>query len=134
MDGTLTDSMSAWADLYGMLFDQIGIAMPSDFLMAVNHLPMQRRVDMLADRYSLNIDVAEVYDAWFKEVYRYYLNVFKVKPYTLAALKTLKKAGICSAVATASDKRLVEAFVCGNSLDGYFDAITDLTEVSAPKS
>lgn len=134
MDGTLTDSMSAWTGLYEILFDRLGLKTPSDFLMKVNHLPMQRRMDVIVELYSVDIDPVAVYEWWYEQIYDYYLNVFKVKPYTLDALNALKKAGVRMAVATASDKRLVDAFVRGNSLDGYFAAATDLTEVSRPKS
>lgn len=134
MDGTLTDSMRHWHKIYAELSDILGMEVPQDFLMRVNHISMRRRVELLVKEYALDVDVAAVYVEWTKRAASYYHGVFKIKPYMLEAVKQLSRAHVAMAIATASDVVCAKAFLQSNALEGYICSVTGLDEVSKPKN
>lgn len=134
MDGTLTDSMKRWTEIYSALTEHIGIELPDGFMMKVNHIPMSGRVKEIKKQFSLDVDENEAYSFWVEKAVGYYEKVFKIKPYMLETLKKLKASGVKCAIATASDKLCAEAFIKSNELNGYISSVTGLDEVSRPKS
>ena len=40
MDGTLTDSMQTWGEIYSALSSRLNIELPDGLMMKVNHIPM----------------------------------------------------------------------------------------------
>lgn len=66
LDGTLTDSMSKWSEIYGVLADFLQVNLPDDLTVKLNCIPMQKRVEKLAEELLLNIDTAELYEIWLK--------------------------------------------------------------------
>lgn len=134
MDGTLTDSMGRWSEIYAMLIDYLKIELPQGFTMKVNHIPMRKRVGEILKLLSLDFCEEEVYSFWIEKTVEYYNKDFKTKPYMLEALKTLKEQNVVMAIATASDIRCAEAFIKSNNLTEYISIITGLEEVSRPKS
>ena len=134
MDGTLTDSMGRWSEIYAMLIDYLKIELPQGFTMKVNHIPMRKRVGEILKLLSLDFCEEEVYSFWIEKTVEYYNKDFKTKPYMLEALKTLKEQNVVMAIATASDIRCAEAFIKSNNLTEYINIITGLEEVSRPKN
>lgn len=134
MDGTLTDSMKRWSEIYAVLSDYLQTELPHGFMMQVNHIPMRGRVREIIKEFSLDFDENEVYSYWVSKAAEYYEKVFKVKPYMLETLKELSAHSIKCAIATASDSRCAEAFIKSNSLTDYITSVTGLDEVSRPKS
>ena len=134
MDGTLTDSMGRWSEIYAMLIDYLKIELPQGFTMKVNHIPMRKRVGEILKLLSLDFCEEEVYSFWIEKTVEYYNKDFKTKPYMLEALKTLKEQNVVMAIATASDIRCAEAFIKSNNLTEYISIITGLEEVSRPKN
>lgn len=134
MDGTLTDSMKRWSEIYADLSEYIKTEFPQGFIMKVNHIPMRGRVNAIKDEFMLNFDENEVYNFWVGKAVWYYEKVFKIKPYMLETLKELNACGVNCAIATASDKSCAEAFISSNNLGGFIGSVTSLDEVSRPKS
>lgn len=134
MDGTLTDSMQTWGEIYSALSSRLNIELPDGFMMKVNHIPMSGRVKEIKKQFSLDIDENEVYSFWVEKAAEYYENVFKIRPYMLETLDRLKASGVKCAIATASDRRCALAFIKSNGLEKYISSVTALDEVSRPKS
>lgn len=134
MDGTLTDSMGGWNDIYAELTSYLNVRLPQGFMMKVNHIPMRERVKVIINEFHLNADENEVYEYWVKRAAWYYEKVFTVKPYMLETLQTLKSFNIKMAIATASDSACAKAFIKSNNLAEYIRSVTGLNEVSRPKS
>lgn len=134
MDGTLTNSMERWSEIYAELTGYLKIELPQGFMMKVNHIPMRERVKVIISEFNLKADESEVYGFWVKRASKYYENVFKIKPYMLDTVKELNALGVKMAIATASDKRCAEAFIKNNKLTEYISSVTGLDEVSRPKS
>lgn len=134
MDGTLTDSMGRWTEIYAELFGFLQIRQPDGFMMKVNHIPMRERVGVIIGEYNLKADENLIYSRWLNRAVRYYEDVFKIKRYMLEALKDAEALGVKQAIATASDKACAEAFIKSNNLDGYISSVTGLEEVRRPKS
>ena len=133
MDGTLTDSMGKWNEIYFELSKDLQITLPKDFLMKYNHISMRGIIKAIINEFHLQIDENDTYELWVKKVIKYYENVFKIKPYMLEIIQELKALNIEMAIATASDRRCAEAFIKSNSLSEYIHAITGLEEVNQPK-
>lgn len=134
MDGTLTDSMKRWSEIYAVLSEHIKTEFPQGFMMKVNHIPMRGRVKAIKDEFLLDFDENKVYNFWVGKAAGYYEKVFKIKPYMLETLKELNACGVKCAIATASDRACAEAFIRSNDLGGYIGGVTSLDEVSRPKS
>lgn len=134
MDGTLTNSMGGWNEIYAELTRYLNIELPQNFMMKVNHIPMRERVKEIIKEFHLNVDENEVYAYWVERAAGYYENVFEIKPYMLDTLQTLKSLKIKITIATASDKRCAEAFIKSNRLSEYIGSVTGLDEVDRPKS
>ncbi len=133
MDGTLTDSMGRWNEIYGKLAKILSISLPKDVLMKYNHISMQGIVKALIKDFALPIDENIAYECWLKQVVSYYETTFLIKPFMLFVLQEFKKLGIKMAIATASDRRCAEAFLQSNHLNTYFSSVTGLEEVNRPK-
>lgn len=134
MDGTLTDSMGGWNEIYAELTKYLKIELPQGFMMKVNHIPMRERVKVIIKEFRLNADENEVYAYWVERAAGYYESVFKIKPYMLETLQMLKSLNIKTAIATASDRLCAEAFIKSNRLAEYIGSVTGLDEVNRPKS
>lgn len=134
MDGTLTDSMGGWCEIYAELTEYLKIELPQGFMMKVNHIPMRERVKVIIKEFHINADENEIYDYWVERAAGYYESVFKIKPYMLEMLQTLKSLKIDMAIATASDSVCAQAFIKSNHLAEYIGSVTGLDEVSRPKS
>jgi len=134
MDGTLTNSMGGWSEIYAELTSYLKIELPQGFMMRVNHIPMRERVKVIINEFYLGADESEVYAYWVKRAARYYESVFKIKSYMLETVKELNSLGIKMAIATASDRACAEAFIRSNNLTEYISSVTGLDEVSRPKS
>lgn len=134
MDGTLTDSMKGWNEIYAVLSAYLKTGLPAGFMMKVNHMPMRGRVREIIKEFSLGFDENEVYSFWVSKAAEFYKNTFKIKPYMLETLKKLKLLGVKCAIATASDKACAEAFIISNNLEELICGVTSLDEVSRPKS
>ena len=134
MDGTLTDSMGRWGEIYAILIDYLKTELPHGFIMKVNHIPMRKRVGEILKLLSIDFCEEDVFSFWIEKAVEYYNKDFKTKPYMLEALKTLKEQNVVMAIATASDIRCAEAFIKSNNLTEYISIITGLEEVSRPKN
>ena len=134
MDGTLTDSMGRWGEIYAILIDYLKTELPHGFIMKVNHIPMRKRVGEILKLLSIDFCEEDVFSFWIEKAVEYYNKDFKTKPYMLEALKSLKEQSVVMAIATASDIRCAEAFIKSNNLTEYISVVTGLEEVSRPKS
>lgn len=133
MDGTLTNSMKKWNEIYFELSKDLHITLPEDFLMKYNHISMRGIIKAIVNEFHIQIDENAIYEFWVKKVIKYYENVFKIKPYMLEIIQELKAVNIEMVIATASDRRCAEAFIKNNCLSEYINAVTGLEEVNRPK-
>ena len=78
MDGTLTDSMGRWSEIYAVLTDYLKTELPQGFIMKVNHIPMRKRVGEILKLLSLDFCEEDVYSSWIEKAVEYY-NKFKTK-------------------------------------------------------
>lgn len=134
MDGTLTDSMEKWGEIYALLGKRLGAELPGEIIMKYNHYSMRGCAEKIIGDFCLNADVEAVYGGWLGDAVKYYENIFKIRPYMLETLKALNRAGVKCAIATASDGACARAFIAGNKLEEYILSVTSLDEVKRPKS
>lgn len=134
MDGTLTDSMWAWNEMYHKMFDYLGLPFDNEFLMKTNHLPFAKRIQTVCQQYNTDIPFEELYKLTKGWIDYYYEKVFVVKSELKRVVQSLFENNVKLAVATASDPSSCKLFLKTNNLDKYFDCIVGLNEVSRPKS
>lgn len=134
MDGTLTDSMGRWNEIYFALTKYLNITLPKDFLMKYNHVSMRGVLKAIINEFHIEIAEDTVYDFWLQCAIKYYENVFKIKTYMFDVLQELKALDIKMSIATASDRRCAEAFIKSNHLTKYISSVTGLEEVNRPKN
>ena len=81
MDGTLTDSMGRWGEIYAILIDYLKTELPHGFIMKVNHIPMRKRVGEILKLLSISVK---------KTFFRFGLK----KPLNIT-IRTLKQSRTC---------------------------------------
>ncbi len=130
-DGTLMDSMHIWDTLdgaylmmRGIVPDEIGILRKYGYLGAINHI---------MEHYNLNASFDDVKADMMKILEYYYNNAAVAKNGIKEFLQKLKDNGVKCAVATATDRFLMEPALERNGLLEYFDAVFTTVEVGISK-
>ena len=133
MDGTLLDSMQVWAHVGEQYLQNRGIE-PEDGLGDVL-FPMSMRdgAVYVKEKYGLPDSPDTIVADMNALVFASYPDEVIPKPGVVASLEALKKRGIPMAVATATDRPMVEAALARTGLAGYFKQIFTCTEIGAGK-
>ena len=120
MDGTLLDSMQVWAHVGEQYLQNRGIE-PEDGLGDVL-FPMSMRdgAVYVKEKYGLPDSPDTIVADMNAIVFAAYRDEVIPKPGVVAYLEALKKRGIPMAVATATDRPMVEAALARTGLAGYF--------------
>lgn len=133
LDGTIADSMEAWQDIYRELFSSLDIPYDRAFLKEVNHIPMNARARLIAEKFSPNRTQEEIMSLWRKIVCAYYDGV-SLKPRVLTAIKEQAARGMILSVATATDVSCCLYFLEEKGIGNYFSSVTGLNEAARPKN
>ncbi len=130
-DGTLMDSMHIWDTLdgaylttHGIIPDEISIFRKYGYNGAINYM---------IEHYNLDKTFDEIKADMMKILEYYYYNVATAKPGIKAFLQKLSDNGVKCAVATATDRYLMEPALERNGLLQYFDAVFTTVEVGISK-
>ena len=89
--------------------------------------------DYTIKRFGLKESNAEVMNEWHNMAVYSYANKVKLKPGVEDFLKYLRENNVKMSIATANSLELVIPALKNNMIDGYFDNITTLKEVSRGK-
>lgn len=130
-DGTLMDSMHIWDTvdsaflmMRGIKPREEGILRKYGYLNGVEYIIKNYHLDMTAD---------EVRNDMMKILEYYYYNVATAKEGVREFLQKLRESGVRCAVATATDRYLMEPALQRNGLLEYFDAVFTTKEVGISK-
>lgn len=131
MDGTLLDSMHIWDTVAASFLAARGIV-PHDFDI-FRKRGYNGGITYMIEEYNLDLTFDEVLEGIQKILWFYYSEIAPIKDGVKDFLQTLKANGTKTAVATATERHLVEAALKRNGILEYFDAIFTTIEVGKNK-
>ncbi len=133
MDGTLLDSMFVWDTVPREYLRSRGISPGEETVGLLEHMTVDEAVEHLRVRYALPESHKEILGGLERTVGILYETVTP-KPGVSEALALLRAHGVRMALATLTDRPLVERTLGRLGLLSYFDAIFTCAEVGAPKT
>lgn len=131
MDGTLLDSMHIW-DTVAVAFLAARGIVPHDFDI-FRKQGYNGGITYMIEEYNLDLSFDEVLEGIQKILWFYYSEIAPIKDGVKDFLEKLKANGTKMAVATATERHLVEAALKRNGILEYFDAIFTTIEVGKNK-
>lgn len=133
VDGTLLDSMYVWKDVGDRYLQSKGIVPQPDMEERVRTMSMPQVADYCRREYGLTESPQQIMDEINGLVLQSYREEVQPKKGVPALLDALKARGIKLAVATASDRCLIEAALERTGLLPRFDVFLTCTEVGEGK-
>ena len=123
MDGTLTDSMSYWANICSMLVRFCGKTPAEDFDKRMKGKTFEQVTEVFDKEYGIRMTKREVNDAMNAIIEDIYMTVVIPKPGVTALLERFKTDGVKMCVATMTDLELAEKLLVRLGLRDYFSKI-----------
>ena len=134
MDGTIMDSMVIWHNVGEKYLELKGLTPHKNFNKTFLKMSIIDSAKYFISDYGIEGDVDSIVAEINSLVEDFYRNEAELKPGILDMLTEMKKQGIKMAVATATDKYLVEIALKRNNIYELFDCIYTCTEVGADKN
>lgn len=134
LDGTIIDSMQVW-DRIGIEFlASRGITVPANLGKAVKNMTMAESAVYYKQQFGLaEMTEDQITTRWIEMVYRHYATDIPLKDGVLEYLIDVKKRGMKTAVATASDIKLVQAVLSRHRVLAMFDVVVTVKEIGKGK-
>ena len=133
VDGTLLDSMYLWDRVGEDYLRGKGIAPLPDMEERVRTMSMMQIAQYCQEAYGMTEPAQQIIDEINGMVLEKYRNEVQPKPGVKALLSMLREKGVALAVATASDRCLIEEALERTGLLPYFDVFLTCSEVGAGK-
>ena len=133
MDGTLLDSMPVWEHASERYLQNKGIKVRERLSDILFSMSMQKGAEYVKENYHLAESVDEIVAGVNNIVYTAYEKEVQPKEGVRELLDTLQVNGIKMAVATSTDRPMVEAALKRTGLFSYFEQIFTCTEVGKGK-
>lgn len=132
-DGTLLDSLSVWDTLGGDYLRSIGYAPREGLDEALRDLSLSQAARYYQDAYGVTLRTEKILEGVNALLERFYRFEAPLRPGAAALLAALRERGVRLCVATATDRRLIEAALerCGGR--PYFDGVFTCEEVGHGK-
>ena len=133
MDGTILDSMKIWESV------------ASDYIMSLGKTPIEglreilwpmslmQSAEYMRECYGLSLSPEEIMEGIDGIIEDFYENTAPAKPGALELLKLLDSNGVKMVLATATNRRMVEAALRRTGMLRYFSEILTCTEVGFSK-
>ncbi len=133
MDGTLIDSMFIWRDLGRRYLISCGITPNENQQEEIEKLTLMEAVEYFRTKYGLIKTSEEIYTGMDSLLWPMYRDEVFPKEGIFLLLDRLKERGIPMAVATATDRHLVDLVLGKNGLLEYFSEVFTTGAVGAGK-
>lgn len=133
LDGTLLDSMYVWKQIDIDFLAEQNLAVPDDYLHAVNGMSMQQAAAYTRRRFALSLSEDDLLQSWTRMAKREYHTRVPLKPGVAAYVHALHEKGVRCAIATASETDLYEPALARTGILDCFDAHVLLREVARGK-
>ena len=133
MDGTLTDSMFIWMELGSRYLVSYGITPRENLLEEIKALTMWDTIDYIKREYGIHQTNDEIYRRIESLLWPMYRDEVLPKDGVFLLLDRLRERGVKMAVASATDKHIVEMVLEKTGLLGYFSEVFTCSSVGAGK-
>ena len=132
-DGTLFDSMFIWDSIGEIYLRSLGKEPKPSMREDVRPLSLYQSACYLKREYDLSLSAEELMAGVNRLIEHFYIHEVLPKPGVVDFLGRMKKADIPMCIATASDRRQIEAALCRCGADRYFEAVFTCGEVGHGK-
>ncbi len=133
LDGTLLDSMYVWKQIDVDFLAAQNLAVPDDYLQAVNGMSMEQAAAYTRRRFQLALSETELVQTWKRMAKREYHTRVPLKKGVADYVRALRAKGVRCAIATASETDLYEPALARAGILDCFDAHALLREVERGK-
>ena len=133
MDGTLTDSMFIWMELGKRFLISCGATPSEDLWEHQKVLTLFETAEYFRTEYGVNMTDEEMYGHMDSLLWPMYHDEVSPKEGIFLLLDRLKERGVKMAVASATDRHLVEMVLEKNGLLPYFSGVFTCSGVGAGK-
>jgi len=135
LDGTLLDSMWYWDNIGEEFLAEYGKTPLPDFRDKYYVYSTYNTAKMIIEDYGLTDQTPEsIIEEMLGMAERFYRGRVTVKPRAVELLDRLKEKGVRMAVATATERDLVDIGLKRCGIAGYFDTVVTCTDVGASKT
>lgn len=132
-DGTLVDSMGVWATATSLYLREAGKEPHPDVDEQVKRLSLSDTAVFLKEMYGLSQSLRDIMDGINRQMEVFYRELVCPKPYANELLVTAHRKGINMAIATATDRSLIESALTCCGWGHYFQDIITCHEVGYGK-
>lgn len=134
VDGTLLDSMGIWEHAGEMYLSRLGIRGGPRLGRILYPMSMDEAAAYLREHYGLKQTVREITEGVSETVRDFYFYQVNPKPGVANFLKMLQARGIPMAIATSSDRQVVEGALDRLGMSRFFRGIFTCAQAGAGKS
>lgn len=134
MDGTLLDSMPVWEHASERYLQAKGIVVEEKLSEILFSMSMRQGAEYVKEKYGLREDIDTIVAGVNEIVFTAYEKEVQPKEGIRELLEELRGRGIPMAVATSTDRPMVEAALKRTGLEPYFARVFTCTEVGAGKA
>lgn len=134
MDGTILDSMTYWADTAEKYLLKLGIEPEANLSRKIANKSLKHGAEYLRRKYGLKKSDLEIIKGIKEVIAQAYRYEIQAKDGAENFLKELKKRGIKTALATATDRIIFDSAMKRLNLEQYFDFILTCSEYNTSKT
>ena len=129
LDGTILDSLWIWEEIDRRFLAKRGIAMPEDYVDAVNRMEFSQAAEYTIARFGLPDALESLMSEWTAMTRDAYAHEIALKPGVKAYLESLSSRGVRLGIATSSTPELFVPALENNGILRLFSAIATTSEV-----
>ena len=136
MDGTLVDSLMLWDvlwDTFGERFRGGAFRPTVESDKAVRTMLLRDAMEYIHKEYALGESGAQLLAVANERIERFYEKEVELKPGAREFLQYCRENGVRMAIASATEKRLVDVAVRHCGIEEYFDVILSCSEIGKGK-
>ena len=134
VDGTLLDSLSIWDTVAEDYLRSLGIEPRENLAETFKTFSLEQSAEYCRSVYGVKQSVKEIMDGIDAMMETFYRQTAPLKPGTAEFLRALAQNGVKMAVATATDRHLIEAALTRCGVRAYFLDLFTCTSVGKSKN
>lgn len=134
VDGTILDSMMAWADVTGRFFKNHGLTLTNEKAASYKDQTLEKSLSQINSEFNLQMTSEDMLNEFTAMIGEEYEKRIKAKPDVDKYLKKLHDGGVKIAVATSGYKGLCAMAFARLGILQYIDAYAFSSEVGCNKS
>ena len=133
LDGTILDSLHIWQQIDVDFLSLRGFEVPDDYMQTIQPLGSYDTAVYTIRRFHLNERPEDLQAEWFSMAYKAYRDSLELKPGVSQFVSLLSEMGIPMAVASSSDRLLIDAALERNHLSGMIREIVTVKDAGKGK-